>query len=233
VASRGLAFIVDMLVQGAALIGLGFLAAAVTLRLESAAAQALVLTLGVLLVLGYPVLFETLMAGRTPGKMALGLRVVRDDGGPIRFRHALVRGLVGVVLDRPGASFALLAVIPMLLGARHKRLGDLAAGTIVVQERVPAATPPPPAMPAGLETWAASLDLSAVDDELALRVRAFLGRAGQLTPAVREDLGSRLLAEVAARVATPPPPGMPGWAYLTAVLAERRRRDAGRSPRIQ
>ena len=55
-----------------------------------------------LVFLGYPVAMETLTRGRTLGKMALGLRVVRDDGGPITFRQALVRGLVGLALERPG-----------------------------------------------------------------------------------------------------------------------------------
>ena len=51
----------------------------------------------VLVVVGYPVALETLLRGRTLGKLALGLRVVRDDGGPVGFRQALVRGLAGVI----------------------------------------------------------------------------------------------------------------------------------------
>jgi hypothetical protein len=155
----------------------------------------------------------------------MGLRVVRDDGGPIRFRHAFVRGLVGVVVDRPGLSIGLLALVPMLFGARSKRLGDLAAGTLVVQERVPSRVGAPAEMPPALAGWAAALDLSRVDDALALQTRQFLGRSPQLAAWTREQMGSALVQEVVRRTAAPPPAGVPGWAYLTAVLAERRRRE--------
>ena len=67
----------------------------------------------------------------------MGLRVVRDDGGPIRFRQALVRGLAGVFLEKLGITYGLLALILIVAGASKKRLGDHLAGTIVLQERVP------------------------------------------------------------------------------------------------
>jgi uncharacterized RDD family membrane protein YckC len=228
IASRGLALLVDAVIQGALTFGLTIVAVASSLHMNDATAQAIALVLYVLIVLGYPVGFETLAHGRTPGKMALGLRVVRDDGGPIRFRHAFVRGLVGVVLDRPGISLGVLALVPMLFSSRSKRLGDIAAGTMVLQERVPVRIAAPPPMPAHLEAWAATLDLSRVDDELASQVRQFLGRAGQLAPWAREDFGNRLVAVVATRTGGGPPPGMPGGTYLSAVLAERRRRDLRR-----
>jgi hypothetical protein len=177
--------------------------------------------------LGYPIGFESLWRGRTLGKAVMGLRVVRDDGGPIRFRHAFVRGLVGLVVDRPGLSSGLLALVPMLVTARSKRLGDLAAGTIVVQDRVPSRGSTPPAMPPGLEAWARDLDLSRLTDDVATELRFFLARAAQLAPWARDQMGSRLFAEVSSRTA-PPPPGVPPWAYLAAVLAERRRREVER-----
>jgi uncharacterized RDD family membrane protein YckC len=179
--------------------------------------------------LGYPVAFESLWRGRTPGKAMVGLRVVRDDGGPIRFRHAFVRGLVGVVLDKPGLSSGLLAFIPIMAGSRNKRLGDLAAGTIVLQDRVPATIEPPVPMPPQLAGWAATLDLSAVDDALALRIRQYLGRAASLTAPARGALEAQLTGEVVARVGAPPHQA-PGWAVLTAVLAERRTRAASAYP---
>src|SRR4051794_31664965 len=157
----------------------------------------------------------------------MGLRVVRDDGGPVRFRHAFVRGLVGVVLDRLGLSVGLLALIPMLTTLRSKRLGDLAAGTFVVQDRVPSRGNVPPPMPPQLEGWARSLDLSQVTDELATELRYFLARGSQLAPAVRDQMGGRLYAEVSVRTG-PPPAGVAPWAYLSAVLAERRRREVDR-----
>lgn len=173
--------------------------------------------------LGYPVGFETLWRGRTPGKAIMGLRVVRDDGGPIRFRHALGRGLLGVVLEKPGISSGLLALIPMIFTSRSKRLGDLFAGTIVLQERVPGRIGPAVAMPPALAGWAVGLDLSAVDDWLAMRLRQFLNRAGQLSPEARDGLERQLAAEIVAKVG-PSPPGAPAWAVIAAILAERRRR---------
>jgi uncharacterized RDD family membrane protein YckC len=183
----------------------------------------------VLVGVGYPVLMETLWRGRTLGKAVMGLRVVRDDGGPIRFRHAFVRGLAGVVLEKPGITDGVLALICIAAGSRKKRVGDLLAGTIVLQERVPARLEAPIAMPPPLTGWAASLDLSGVDDALALRMRQFLGRASQFTPDARATLEHQLASEVVLRVGQPPPQ-TPGWAILMAVLAERRRRAFAATP---
>jgi hypothetical protein len=102
--------------------------------------------------------------------MAFGLRVVRDDGGPIGFRHALIRGLVGVV------ELWLLSGAPALIcslaNSKGKRLGDLLAGTVVVRERMPSQSGVVAAMPPGLAGWAAGLDLSRLPDDLALAARS-------------------------------------------------------------
>jgi uncharacterized RDD family membrane protein YckC len=227
VGSRAVAVAIDFTIQFGLLLLLVWMSTSVGEATDGAAAAALVLTLLVGVVLGYPVGFEALWRGRTPGKAAMGLRVVRDDGGPIRFRHAFVRGLVGVVVDRPGLSSGLLALLPMLVTARSKRLGDLAAGTVVVQERVPARIPPPPTMPPPLAGWAAALDLTGVTDDLALEIRQFLARSAQLAPWARDEMGARLHEELARRVGAEPP-GTPPWAYFSAVLAERRRREVER-----
>jgi uncharacterized RDD family membrane protein YckC len=183
----------------------------------------LIIVAEVFVVLGYPVAMETLWRGRTLGKAAMGLRVVRDDGGPIRFRHAFVRGITGVVVDKPGITYGLGALIPIIATKRKKRLGDMAAGTMVLQERVPGGLDAPVMMPPPLAGWAAALDLTAVDDAFALRIRQFLTRANQLLPEARAGLEHQLASEVVARVGQPPA-GAPAWAILTALLAERRRR---------
>jgi uncharacterized RDD family membrane protein YckC len=175
----------------------------------------------------YPVAFETLWRGLTPGKAALGIRVVRDDGGPIRFRHALSRALLNIV-ERPGITFGSAAVITSLLSRRGKRLGDLVAGTFVLQERVPRQHVAPVYMPPALAAWAATLDLSRLPDDLALAARGFLGRAAQLRPDARDRMAYDLAAAMASYVTPAPPPGAPPWAFLAAVVAERRRRDASR-----
>jgi uncharacterized RDD family membrane protein YckC len=223
VGSRGVAAIIDIAIATLAELLVISALGLVGYGANSDAQTAILLVAIVGIILGYPVAFETLWRGRTLGKAIMGLRVVRDDGGPIRFRHAFVRGLTGVVIEKPGFSLGLLAFIPMLAGRRKKRIGDLLAGTVVLQERVPGNLDAPIAMPPPLAWWAASLDLSAVDDALALRLRQFLARANQFTPEARASLEHQLTSEVVLKVG-PPPAHTPGWALIAAVLAERRRR---------
>jgi uncharacterized RDD family membrane protein YckC len=194
--------------------------------LDAAAAAAIALSATVLILVGYPTIFETLSRGRSLGKLAMGLRVVGDDGGPERFRQALVRALAAVfeiwmLLGAP-------ALITSLLSAKGKRLGDLFAGTFVIQERLRAQPGAPVMMPAALAPWAASLELSGLPDETAAIARSYLSRFWELAPAAREEFGRRIAAQVAARVSPPPPPGTPPAAYLSAVLAERRAREMAR-----
>lgn len=183
-------------------------------------------------IIGYPVLMETFAGGRTLGKLVLGLRVVRDDGGPTRFRHALTRCLVSVAVEWPGLVMLPVtwaaSLTTMLSNPRGKRLGDFAAGTIVIHERAPAAWGWVPAMPPHLVGWARTLDLTGLDDALALAVRHFLARNRQIAEPFRTRLGYSLAADLAARTTPPPPPGVPGWMYLAAVIAERHRRAAAR-----
>jgi len=189
-----------------------------------AAGRALV----VLVFIGYPTLIETFTNGRSVGKRALGLRVVREDGGPIRIRHAFTRALVGVAVEWPGLLLPLLtwvvSMTTMIASPRGRRLGDLAAGTLVIHERAPAAWGWVPAMPPPLAGWAAGLDLSDLDDDLALACRNYLARGLELREPAKARLGYALANEVGARIRQAPPPGTPLWVFLTAVLAERRRR---------
>jgi uncharacterized RDD family membrane protein YckC len=110
--------------------------------------------------------------------MVLGLRVVRDDGGPVTFRQALARGLVGVAIEWPGLiapPLTWLATIwVMIASPQGKRIGDHVAGTVVIHERTPAAWGWVPRMPPGLAEWATNLDLAGVNDDLALSVRHYL-----------------------------------------------------------
>ena len=185
-----------------------------------------VLMVGVFI--AYPTAMETFTNGRSLGKRALGLRVVREDGGPIRVRHALTRTLVGVAVEWPGLIMPLVtwvvSMLTMTFSPRGRRLGDLAAGTFVVHERSPADWGWVPAMPPPLAGWAATLDLSGVDDELALAARHFLARSRAIREPYHTRFAYGLADEVAARIPQPPPAGTPPWLYLAAVLAERRRR---------
>lgn len=230
--SRVIAAAIDFAVMGAGFVVLVALIGQLLSTGDDAAVAALAVTLVVAVFLGYPLTFETLSRGRTLGKMAMGLRVVRDDGGPITFRHALVRGIVGLTLERPGLILLglgpALSMFVMVFARDGKRIGDGWAGTIVLQERVGFRTALIPHLPPPLVGWARTLDLTALDDGLALAIRQFLTRVHQLNPAASTELGRQLVAEVAACTTPPVPPGTPGWAYLAAVLAERRRREEAR-----
>jgi uncharacterized RDD family membrane protein YckC len=252
--ARILSRVIDMAVELTAYFIILILVAAASGTIDGATGAALSLTGFVLVIVGYPLIFETLSRGRTLGKLALGLRVVADDGGPERFRHALVRALAGAV--ECWLLFGVPALITSMLSARGKRLGDIFAGTFVLRERAPRSASAaylgvpvggmagPAAAPYGagpgaalaamtpidpaLAPWAASLDLSAVPDALATSAASYLSRYWQLDSAARDGLGQQLAADIAARVSPPPPPGLTPVAYLHTVLAERRNRAFAR-----
>ncbi|BBX20717.1 hypothetical protein MTER_01280 [Mycolicibacter terrae] len=194
-------------------------------RFDDALTAAIAIIFAVLLLVGYPVTIETITRGRSLGKMAMGLRVVSDDGSPERFRQALFRALAGVV--EIWALTGSPAVISSLLSARGKRLGDIFAGTVVISERGPASAPPP-LMPPGLAWWASALQLSGLRPESAELARQFLGRANQLDPHTRQMMAYRISGEVLAHISPPPPPDAPPELVLAAVLAERHQRELAR-----
>src|SRR6201998_4630518 len=198
------------------------LALATQPEFDDALVDAFVVIFTVLVLVGYPVTFETATRGRSLGKMAMGLRVVSDDGGPERFRQALFRALAAVV--EIWMFFGGPAVICSLLSSKGKRIGDVFAGTVVISERGPKLEPPP-VMPPALAWWASSLQLSGLRSETAQIARQFLSRETQLRPQVRDQMAHRITAEVVAQIAPPPPPGVPPQYVLAAVLAERHRRE--------
>jgi uncharacterized RDD family membrane protein YckC len=85
---------------------------------------------------GYYVLAEMLTNGQSPGKRAMKIRVVKQDGGPITFLDVAIRNLLRVVDGMPGVAYAVAGLV-MFFTKRTQRLGDLAAGTVVVAEEVP------------------------------------------------------------------------------------------------
>ena len=179
---------------------------------------------------GYSIAFETLLHGRTPGKAALGLRVITTEGSPIRFRHAAIRGFLGL-LEIAG-TFGVVAAVTIFASKRNQRLGDLVAGTIVLRERraehQPVAThfQPPP----GTEDYAFTLDASRLSTDEYLTLRSFLTRATQLAPAARQGLAEQLGRQFARRMATEPPHWMPAEVFLICVASAYQRRFAGSEP---
>ena len=203
--------------------------AATVAQFDEALSAAILIIFTVLVLVGYPLILETATRGRSVGKMAMGLRVVSDDGGPERFRQALFRALAGFI--EIWMFFGGPAVICSLLSPRGKRLGDIIAGTVVISEHVPVATPPP-MMPPGMAWWASSLQLAGLRAESAELARQFLGRAAQLDPHTRQMMAYRISGEVLAHICPPPPPDAPPELVLAAVLAERHQRELARSQAI-
>jgi uncharacterized RDD family membrane protein YckC len=179
----------------------------------------------VLTLIGYPVVFESATRGRTLGKMALGLRVVSDDGGPERFRQALFRALASLV--EIWMFFGAPAVICSMVSPKGKRLGDVFAGAVVISERGPKLAPPPE-MPPSLAWWASTLQLSGLGPDQAELARQFLSRATQLDERTRIEMAYRIAGDIVSRISPPPPPGTPPQYILAAVLAERHRRELER-----
>ncbi|MET9786512.1 RDD family protein [Streptomyces canus] len=226
--SRALAVLIDLIVAVVVYVAVTVALVAASASLDDAAQVALSIAAFLLVLVGGPIAVETLSHGRSLGKLAVGLRVVRDDGGPIRFRHALVRGAIGVIEIL--MTFGVVACIASLVSARGRRLGDVFAGTLVVRERIPVAhsgfVPPPPPWLAGRFS---GLDLSAVPDGLWLAVRQYLTRMHQLDPQVGWAMAERLASDLAAHTGTPAPQDVPPGAFLAAVVQERQAREARRA----
>ena len=102
----------------------------------------------------YPTTMETVTRGKSFGKLAFGLRVVRDDGGTVNAQQSFVRALIGIV--EIYALYGGPAFFCCLISARGKRIGDHAAGTYVVRDRVRLTLPAPAPMPVALAAWAAA-----------------------------------------------------------------------------
>ena len=201
IGSRGAAAIVDTTIQyialGVILIAL-FAGSAASNALFNAggsggAAVLLVGLLGLALLVvtnGYFTLFEILWNGQTPGKRMVGLRVIRENGYPMRPIDAVIRNLVRIVDRLPGAYG--IGVLTMLLNKRSKRLGDFASGTIVVREGSRGA----PAVLLPEVSESRGVRLSNADATL---VRDFLVRRASMDPAARAELAARLSAALVTR----------------------------------
>ncbi|WP_394621033.1 RDD family protein [Lentzea sp. JNUCC 0626] len=221
-ASRAIAYAFDLVLQFGLLVLVSLIS---PIGFDDALQTALSLTLAVLVLIGYPTLVESLSRGRSLGKLVMGLRVVRDDGGAIRFRHALVRALGGFFVDFWALGFGgATALFVSLFSPQGKRVGDYLAGTIVIHTRVPRQEVKLAVMPPQLAAWASGLDLSQLPDELVLATRQYLSRYGDLTEQARWDLGSRLANDVGTAIHSPRVEHTHPHPYLSAVLAERRRR---------
>jgi len=221
--------LIDVLITLILLIGVVFVLVLAAIPAGNALVTVAVIGSTVTVFVVFPTAMETLTRGRTIGKLAMGLRTVRDDAGPISFQHALVRALVGYVeIYFSGGAPAFLSA---MVSSKGKRLGDFAAGTYVVRERVRLQLPLPVQMPPRLAPWAGAADISSLPTGLALAVRQYLARAHEITPEARHEVGTRLARQVSSYVAPAPPTGTPPEEFLAAVIAARRDRDWARLQR--
>jgi uncharacterized RDD family membrane protein YckC len=168
-----------------------------------------------------PTAVETLTQGKSLGKLAVGARIVRDDGGSIGFRHAFIRSLLGVLEIMMTAGG--IAAMVSLLNDKSKRLGDLVAGTYSQHERISKAQPPLFGVPLALAEWAKTADVARMPDGLARRIAQFLRQSAGLTPDTRARLSKELAAEASRYVS--PVPKENAELFLAAVAAVRRDRE--------
>lgn len=169
-----------------------------------------------------PVGVETLTRGRSLGKWALGLQVVRDDGGVPTARHALVRALVATV--EVWATFGSVALVCAVVTPRSKRLGDLAAGTMVV--RVPEPLRHPPLiMPPDLRDWASHAQVLDPPEALRSECLAYLRANAGCASALRQRVAGDLARRLSVHVAPLPPRGTDPERFVAAVLVVLRDRE--------
>jgi uncharacterized RDD family membrane protein YckC len=178
----------------------------------------LLITLMFLLVWGYYLLFEAFWHGQTPGKSALRIRVIKTSGHPIGFTESAIRNLLRAVDWLP--SFYALGVITMFINRQSRRLGDLAAGTVVV--KVPRRTRPQSVLPQPLPLPRSVAARGTLDpDEALWNLRAlssadltlierFLERVAALPLDARRRVGEQIAGSVAQRIGArePADPGV-------------------------
>lgn len=232
-AVRMLSAVIDGVLQLLVLVGgtVALVWAGVRAGLDDGFIAAGILSMSVLAYVGYPVLCELLLHGRSVGRLAMGTRVVRDDGGPVHVRQSLIRAVMAMleIWSTSGAIALTCAVIDH----RSRRVGDLLAGTMVIQERMRSLTPQRLQVPESLRDWAVGADVGRLPLPLSQDIRSFLPRAESINPESRRQLSRDLLRRTLPHVAPAPPPGTDPEEFLAAVISERSRRDEVRLRRGQ
>jgi uncharacterized RDD family membrane protein YckC len=182
--------------------------------------RAFVFVVVFLVMFAYDVPFELLNGGRTVGKMTAGIRVVGPRGEPITFLASAIRNIIRIVDFLP-ALYA-IGVVSIVSTKRDQRLGDLAAGTIVVRDKFPGlsfATPPLTVPVEAVATW----DVSALDGEDVATIRMFLDRRLTLDWPVRTYFATSLAQRVGPRVAGAPYGMHPEYLLEGVVVAKQAR----------
>jgi uncharacterized RDD family membrane protein YckC len=231
VGSRFLALLIDTLIQ-AALGVVAALALAFTLPLLKLApfgpagaeaalwATAAAMVFFFVLQFCYFAGFEIVWGGQTPGKRAVGIRVLKETGRPLTPAEAIARNLMRIVDQLP--AFYAIGILTALLNRQNKRLGDFVAGSIVVREGALAEMRPTwawSAPPAAAQGALGADRLSAEDLSL---IDAFLSRRYELPPDVRWRTAAQILGRLAPKLPAPPDPAVSPEAILEALAYARR-----------
>ena len=173
-------------------------------------------------VLGYDILFEVLASGRTPGKRLNGMRVVRAGGEPVGFLTSAIRNVLRLVDFLPFAY--VIGAGAILATRKNQRLGDVAAGTLVVRDRVTTLTSTQGrAAPVPAET--AAWDTSAITAEEVAAVRRFLERRYEIEPNARAELARTFATRLWPKVAGARE-GLEAEQFLTLLVAAKGARGA-------
>ena len=218
-ASRGTSELADLIIK----IALGLLA--LLLLFAGSFGAALLYVIWFLLWFGYDILFETRYDGRSPGNKMSGIRVVSEDGGTVTFQQSAIRTLLRIVDSLPG--FYLVGAIAMAASAKNQRLGDRAAGTLVIRERfgddadlsvVLGRKKKPATEPVRSTAPAPAWNVAAVTTQEMVTVRQFIERRGALRPESRARLATQIAAHLRTKVVGIPP-GTPDEALIEGVAA--------------
>ena len=163
-----------------------------------------------------PMIIEVLTHGRSLGKLILGLRVVRDDGGAVRVRHSFIRAILWPfeILSTGGG----IAALSGLVSAQSKRLGDYLAGTMAVSERSAPPLPVRTHVAPQLQNWLAQTDVAGLPAGLHRRIVQFLAMSENLGPESRWDRAKELATELNPYVAPAPPEGTLPEQFLSAII---------------
>jgi uncharacterized RDD family membrane protein YckC len=189
--------------------------------LGSSLSGILVISVIVLITVVLPTVVETLTRGRGLGRLIVGGRIVRADGGAAGLRHALIRALAGVL-----EIWMTAGAVAALVGAftpRSQRLGDLLAGTYCERARVPRLPPDPPPLPPMLAEWATVADVARLPDRLARRCGQFVQQAERMDAGARIRQATALATEASAFVA--PVPLVDPETLLRGIVTIRRDRE--------
>jgi len=135
-ASRLAAFLIDFALQILSILLIGWAMLSIFTQPDGTV-LAIFLVIAFVIHFGYFIVCELAMNGQSIGKRVFGLRVIRDNGQPIEFAQSLVRGLI-----RSSVDMMYVGLFTILFSKKHKRLGDMAAGTIVVSEKYSDANEP-------------------------------------------------------------------------------------------